>query len=422
MKAQVIANSGQLPGESWIDFAARREEQNQLRAQKEDDKARQSRLQREAAQSRFPNPGKKGPVCFHWELIDGFQVRTPLSQAEAQDIWSSVPDSHKRYDSFRNEWDINDAFDPEGKGRAEDDKFNDLYDDDISGNAVLDVGHTACDNVSDIIPDVGQQPVRDNLGDIVPDVGQQATHDNLGDIVPDILDVGQQAASNILDASPTTTGKIVSSGSQQAVARDSTCDTESLDQVLPFQYGFVLPDNFDDLPIESLTLPWDKVRTIVGDMESPLDERYKLPVTVFLGCFLHLSLSQMLPTLQHIWDLHERCPMTIHDQAPNVPMSFKVVNCSDGHQCYRLNQSETSPWDLVLEQAVDVLECQQRLWGPDINTIVEAFLARGIPFRTLSSLLPEDVPRPLDNDPIDHELAADYTLSEQRRRELLHGP
>jgi hypothetical protein len=145
-----------------------------------------------------------------------------------------VPDSHKRYDSFRNEWDINDAFNPEGKGRAEDDEFHNLYDDDISGNTVLDVSHTACDNVSNIIPDVGQQAVCDNLGDIVPDVGQQATYDNLGDIVPDIPDVGQQAASNILDASPTATGKIVSSGSQQAVAQDSTCDTESLDQVLPF--------------------------------------------------------------------------------------------------------------------------------------------------------------------------------------------
>jgi hypothetical protein len=32
------------------------------------------------------------------------------------------------------------------------------------------------------------------------------------------------------------------------------------------------------------------------------------------------------------------------------------------------------------------------------------------------------MPRPLDNDPIDSELAADYTLSEQRQRELLHGP
>jgi hypothetical protein len=36
-------------------------------------------------------------------------------------------------------------------------------------------------------------------------------------------------------------------------------ETESLDQVLSFQYGFVLPDiDLGDLPIKCLTLPWDK--------------------------------------------------------------------------------------------------------------------------------------------------------------------
>jgi hypothetical protein len=109
-----------------------------------------------------------------------------------------------------------------------------LYDNDISSDAILDVGHTAHDNVSSIIPDVGQQSVHNNMGDIVPDVGQQTAYNNLGDIVPDILDVSQQVASNSPDASPTATGNIISSAGQQAVAWDSTCNTESLDQVLPF--------------------------------------------------------------------------------------------------------------------------------------------------------------------------------------------
>jgi hypothetical protein len=156
VKAQVIANSSQLPGESWIDFTACRQEQNILHAQKEDNKARQSHLQCETAQSRFPNPGKKGPVCFQWELINGFRVRTPLTQTEAQDIWSSIPDSHKWYDSFCNKWDINDAFDLKGKGQAEGDDFMDLYNDDMSGNAIPDVSCTASDNLSDIVPDTGQ--------------------------------------------------------------------------------------------------------------------------------------------------------------------------------------------------------------------------------------------------------------------------
>jgi hypothetical protein len=165
-----------------------------------------------------------------------------------------MPDSYKQYDSFRNEWDINDAFDPEGKGQAEDDNLMDLYNDDMSGNAIPDVSHTA----------------GDNLGDIVPDADQQvAPHD----IVPD---VGQQASLNIPVSTPTahdSTGKIAPDASQNVVARDSTCDTESLDQVLPFRFGFVLTDiNLHDPPIECVILPWDTVHAILSDMESPLDE------------------------------------------------------------------------------------------------------------------------------------------------------
>jgi hypothetical protein len=67
------------------------------------------------------------------------------------------------------------TFNPDRKGQAEDYEFNDLYDDDIYGDAILGVGHTTCDNMSDIIPDIGQQAACNNLGDIVLDVGQHAT-------------------------------------------------------------------------------------------------------------------------------------------------------------------------------------------------------------------------------------------------------
>jgi hypothetical protein len=69
------------------------------------------------------------------------------------------------------------------------------------------------------------------LANIVPDAGQQvASHD----IVPD---VGQQASLSIPVSTPTarnSTGEITPDASQNVVAQDSTCDTESLDQVLPF--------------------------------------------------------------------------------------------------------------------------------------------------------------------------------------------
>jgi hypothetical protein len=106
----------------------------------------------------------------------------------------------------------------------------DLYDNDMSGNAIPDVSHTA----------------GDNLGDIVPDAGQQvAPHD----IVPD---VGQQASLSIPVSTPTAhnnTGKITPDASQNVVALDSSCATESFNQVLPFLFDFILADiNLHDPP------------------------------------------------------------------------------------------------------------------------------------------------------------------------------
>jgi hypothetical protein len=79
-------------------------------------------------------------------------------QAEAQDIWSSMPDSHKQYDSFHNKWDINDTFNHKGNRQAEDDDFMNLYNDDMSGNAIPDVSCTAGDDLGNTIPDTGDTP------------------------------------------------------------------------------------------------------------------------------------------------------------------------------------------------------------------------------------------------------------------------
>jgi hypothetical protein len=263
-------------------------------------------------------------------------------------MWTAWPDSHKRYDSFSNEWDINEALDPNGVAE-EDDDFED------------------CNN------DIGKP------ADNPPDVEQQ----------------------------------------------DSGCDTESLGQLLCYRYGMVLPGpDFRLIDPDCPTLPWDKVRAILGDVESPLDEKYKYPVTVFLGCFLSPRFSQVLPTLRHIWDLHDQCPYPIRDLERNFAVGFTIVEGSDGCQYYRLHRSATSPpWELLVERAVDALECLRRSWGPEAGTIAEAFLDRGIPFRTMLPLLPSmNLRPPLDNAPIDRELAVDYALSERRRQELLRGP
>src|SRR3981189_944375 len=62
---------------------------------------------------------------------------------------------------------------------------------------------------------------------------------------------------------------------------ESHCKTESLDQLLSFQYGFVLPDDGHDYYPECPLLPWDKAHSVLSNRESPLEDKYKYPVTCF---------------------------------------------------------------------------------------------------------------------------------------------
>ena len=62
---------------------------------------------------RFKRPGAKGPKVYEWEEArPGVWLRRYVSRAEVRDRWLLYADSQKRYDSFFNEWDLCEAFDP----------------------------------------------------------------------------------------------------------------------------------------------------------------------------------------------------------------------------------------------------------------------------------------------------------------------
>ena len=205
-------------------------------------------------------------------------------------MWCDVPQAHKCYDSFCNEWDFNKEIDPtvpEGTGDSEGD-----YDLEYS-EPMLNISNTNTHFYDDLMVIAGDTII------------------------------------------------------------ESRCNTETLDQLLSFRYGFVLPDRdfSPPVPVECSVLPWDKVRSILGDMDSPLDEQYKHPVTLFLGCFLVPTQTFLtnFSSLWSIWDLHEKCPMYFNQQESNFRARFNIVKFSDG-QRYRLHRSMASPnWDLVLD-------------------------------------------------------------------------
>lgn len=108
---------------SWQDFFARRALHNERILAQETSKKREARLNRE----RVP-PTKKTKV-FEWCLGPDPEDDRLYRQSVRQDWLAEYPDSQKRYDAFRNEWDICVEFGPEppGGGYVDDDDDDDEY-------------------------------------------------------------------------------------------------------------------------------------------------------------------------------------------------------------------------------------------------------------------------------------------------------
>ncbi|KAJ7026442.1 hypothetical protein C8F04DRAFT_1190505 [Mycena alexandri] len=100
--------SQQKHGESIQAFFHRRRESNSKKAATESSEQRHRRKQ-------LDDRAKKGGVpkkahVFYWEKRDGHYIRLPATRAEFEDMWADYPASQRRFDSFRNEWDLADIF------------------------------------------------------------------------------------------------------------------------------------------------------------------------------------------------------------------------------------------------------------------------------------------------------------------------
>jgi hypothetical protein len=77
--------------------------------------------------------GRKGAKVYQWEDVDGAHIRTWINWGELEDIWEETPNKHMQYNTFDDEWDICEAFDPT-KGIKDEDFFgNDQYEYDEPG-------------------------------------------------------------------------------------------------------------------------------------------------------------------------------------------------------------------------------------------------------------------------------------------------
>jgi hypothetical protein len=116
--------SGQHEGEHWQSFFARRQDANGQKAQHEAPQQKQSRLQREVHAAAQAVPGRKGARVYTWEDVDGFRVRRAVARARYESIWDDYRTKQRRYDAFRDEWDLCSEFDPSDAPIDSDDEFD----------------------------------------------------------------------------------------------------------------------------------------------------------------------------------------------------------------------------------------------------------------------------------------------------------
>lgn len=96
----------------------------EAKANKETEDQRSTRLQREAAELAKSWPTKSSTCrIFVWEEdLGGIWTRTYTSNRRGREIWQGTAPSHRRYNSFRNEWDVCVEFDPAGAPDSEDEE------------------------------------------------------------------------------------------------------------------------------------------------------------------------------------------------------------------------------------------------------------------------------------------------------------
>ncbi|KAI5117334.1 hypothetical protein M0805_001939 [Coniferiporia weirii] len=137
-----FANTGQNVGETLQAFFERREVSNAVRLEYETPEAKKARLDREKqAQEKLP-PGKKGAIVFEWKEVLPDQYVRCLCPREVKDAWKMYSKTQMRFDAFRNEWDLCEAFDPSVKiHNLSSDSDSDISDDQASAENLQTKAH-----------------------------------------------------------------------------------------------------------------------------------------------------------------------------------------------------------------------------------------------------------------------------------------
>ncbi|KZP14133.1 hypothetical protein FIBSPDRAFT_896864 [Athelia psychrophila] len=96
-------------------------------------------MQKVAAAATYPLPGKSGARVFEWKAEGTYWIRKAMSRGYIEQQWGSMAEGHLCYDSFRNEWDYCELFNPAAEPPEEEDN-NNMQHDYYHGQYVIEPG------------------------------------------------------------------------------------------------------------------------------------------------------------------------------------------------------------------------------------------------------------------------------------------
>lgn len=328
--------SGQRKGETLQSFMQRRAEAYALRAQKETAIAYQTRMQRIAAAETYSPPGKRGAKVYEWELVGKYWTRKVMSRGYIEQQWGNMARAHLKYDSFANEWDYCELFDPSAGPPPEED-YDDLEEEYFHASAGDDTSHEKPHSRS----------VVDSVGESIP-FGMKN------------LEKAYVAPGN----------------------RGEFTLPEPLDVILRLRYGF----RGENLATSTTVSSWHHVRKTLSDTESPWKwPHFKIAVETFVR---YASSGETIAP--ELWDLGEI-------GSSNTDLVVKRVT-NGSRVFYRLaprrGHVEGDPeWDLLVQDPITAIECLRRS-SPSLGKaeLVNFFLQTGRSFTTRMPIFPAPPP------------------------------
>ena len=343
--------SGQHPGEDWRAFFARREERDRLRAQKESPQAYQSRLQRIQHAAKGNVPGRKGATVYVWEDVNGFLVRRAGGRQHYNRIWQDFGPTQRRYDSFRDEWDLCEAFDPHGEQDDDDEDWDDV---DFRNDP--------------LIPET-DQPETDELPQGVYSSSTDLQHHN--DSTQVMLNEEDTPHAALMDEEDTLHAAL----------------NEPPDDTAYYRYGFVHPV----MPMEyDQTMQWADVCAFLGNFHRSSWAEPKADVkNMICALFSFLGSANSISGVpDEICDFRRVDPgqLTVRSEFLCGQTYFIISAREDSERC---------EYEVVLKSGLVVLEILRHGWGPHPLSIARRLIYRGIAFNVCFRDAPRQQPVPM---------------------------